>query len=448
MRYSLGITMVSLVAAGLLACGDSKPPTPLSDAGQDQLTPEVDIALDNGPLADVSVDITSPDVSVDAVGPDAERDAVGPDATVDSITLDATVDATSPDATVDTISSDSTVDTVAPDGATDSVPPDGYLADAGPDTSVDATVDSGTCTGPTLGNWTVDPTAATAISTDNVLFSVDARGPTEIFVGGSSGKIWRKDAAGWFLFGQIPSAAAMSVQAIWLGPTQIFAAGGSLGAGFVAHHDGTQWHTVTTAPGTIVALQEMRSVWGASDGEVYAVGDKELLRWTGSSWSLVNTSTTARRGLWGDGISSLFIGTGTNIERLDTNTLTSIAMAKPYTGTINAIWGSSGADVLAGMDNDATGPTVIRFNGVNWSTAIATSTFEFQGIHGSGPNDVLAVGSGSVIFHFGGAQWLQYPKVDLPNTTSVIYDVWAAPTQDLAYAVGATGLVWKLTRCP
>jgi|GEM_PF-1913560 hypothetical protein len=434
MRYSLIATAVTMAVLGLVGCGDLKPPTPYEDAAVDQAVVEADLKVDSGQVADSSVDSIPDDSFVDTITPDLTVDTVSPDALVDSVSPDSTVDSVSPDATVDTIVSDAFVDAITSDSTVDS--------------TADSTADSGVCTGPTLGNWGIDNAATGVIPTDEILFSIDARGPTEIYAAGSAGKIWKRDAFTWFQSGQIPGVAAMSVKSIWVSPTQIFAAGGSLGSGFVARYDGSIWHVQSTVPGFASNLKEMNSIWGASDSEVYAVGTKELLRWNGSSWSLVDKSTSARLGLWGDGVSNLYMGNGTDILRTNTNSLTTLAMAKPYTGSIQAIWGSSGADVLAVTDNNATGPTIIRFNGITWSSAIATSTYEFKGIHGTGANHILAVGAGSVIFHFDGAQWTQYPKAELPNTTAVLYDVWAAANGAVAYAVGSSGAVWGLNRCP
>jgi hypothetical protein len=111
-------------------------------------------------------------------------------------------------------------------------------------------------------------------------------------------------------------------------------------------------------------------------------------------------------------------------------------VALPFHGPFvaRAVWGASSTDVfVAGYDGSATGPAAVaHFDGAAWTIA-PTGTFgPPDGIWGSGPADVYAVGSAGSLAHFDGASWT---PVETGYTVD-LHGVWGSGPDDV-YAVGA-----------
>jgi hypothetical protein len=64
------------------------------------------------------------------------------------------------------------------------------------------------------------------------------------------------------------------------------------------------------------------------------------------------------------------------------------------------------------IDNQNQGK-IFHYDGVSWTEQITTNPFRMQGIHGTGPNDVYAIGSNGPnptsfytgIYHYDGTSW-------------------------------------------
>jgi hypothetical protein len=84
---------------------------------------------------------------------------------------------------------------------------------------------------------------------------------------------------------------------IWASASNdVFAVGNS---GLIWHYDGSAW-----SPMTSPTPAHLRDVWGSSGSDVFAVGDAGILRYDGTSWSVINQTKATR--LWGAG-TDLFV---------------------------------------------------------------------------------------------------------------------------------------------
>lgn len=130
------------------------------------------------------------------------------------------------------------------------------------------------------------------------------------------------------------------------------------------HWNGTSW--TRTPSGT---MQQLLGVGGSAANAVWAVGGTNfgtdgtagvIVRWDGTSWSLVWDSSTAQTG---------------------------------RIGRLWDVWSSGPDDAWAVGD----GGLVVHWDGAVWSLVASGTTTTFQGVWGSGADDVWAVGDRSVV---------------------------------------------------
>lgn len=152
----------------------------------------------------------------------------------------------------------------------------------------------------------------------------------------------------------------------------------------------------------------LRSVWGTSSNDVYAVGqlnaqESVILHYDGSSWTTMVTVTEAY---------------------------------------LSDIWGSSARDIFA------VGGKVLHYDGVEWKEMVVPDLLyrHFYAVWGSSSSDVYAVGecciasanySYGIIFHYDGQIW----RAVLQGGSPRLLDVWSSSSADV-YAVGFQDNFW------
>jgi hypothetical protein len=96
---------------------------------------------------------------------------------------------------------------------------------------------------------------------------------------------------------------------------------------------------------------------------------------------------------------------------------------------INGLWGSSPTDIHAVGANGA----IVHYNGGGWTLQqTPVDDIELHALHGFGADDIHAVGDSAMIVHFDGLSW---EIQDVPGVFSSLKSVWGA-TPDDVYAVG------------
>jgi len=125
-----------------------------------------------------------------------------------------------------------------------------------------------------------------------------------------------------------------------------------------AHCQDVGWVTVG---GDLVT--PVRSVWGASESDAFAVGDFGLvLHFDGTAWT---------------------------------------RMASPVSVELNSVWGSSGSDVFAvGREG-----VIIHYNGSAWTQMTSNTTEQLFAVWGRSGSEVYAVGDRGTIAQFDGSAW-------------------------------------------
>ena len=176
----------------------------------------------------------------------------------------------------------------------------------------------------------------------------------------------------------------------------------SLTGSVILHYDGATW-TSQTVPSVATAL---RSVWGTSASNVWAVGDGGvILRYDGSSWTAVTSGTTE---------------------------------------SLNAVWGLDASFVIAG----GSAGTVLRYNGSTWSPITGAPAVDvYRDVWGTAPNNLYLV-SRERVAHYNGASWMLQ---DLPvPATFRAPGIWGSGARDIYIATrggvahSADGTTWQL----
>ena len=117
-----------------------------------------------------------------------------------------------------------------------------------------------------------------------------------------------------------------------------------------------------------------------------------------------------------------------------------VSVASGTTSWLNGVWGSGPSDLWAvggGYSQGVLTGTILHGDDSGWSPAtIPATTAQLHGVWGSGPNDVWVVGaagddSSGVILHWNGSAWSQ----DTSETASALFGIWGSGANDV-YAVG------------
>ncbi len=202
--------------------------------------------------------------------------------------------------------------------------------------------------------------------------------------------------AAWALAFDASETGALS--SVWgSSASNVFAVGGSPGAGEIYHYDGSSWNEMEMPAGVSLLVW----VYGFGPNEVFAVGeDGSAVRYDGAAWTKLETGTT--EDLWG-------------------------------------IWGATPSEmwVVGGSVGDGD-PALLRFNAsdnsftpvaVPANDRSATSLFKVWGIG----SKVFAVGERGLIIEYDGSSWAQVPTG--ANADEDFVSLWGT-SEDHIVAVG------------
>jgi hypothetical protein len=103
--------------------------------------------------------------------------------------------------------------------------------------------------------------------------------------------------------------------------------------------------------------------------------------------------------------------------------------------TLLCVWGAADNNVFAvgGPLGNGSPSAVMHYDGARWHDLGPGGTETFWWAHGTGPNDVWAVGENGRITHWDGANFTEH----VSGTTATLFGVWAAGPNDV-WAVGGT----------
>jgi hypothetical protein len=246
----------------------------------------------------------------------------------------------------------------------------------------------GTIVHRTGSGWSVAPSRTT-----EDLFSVWGSGPKDVWAVGVRGTIVHWTGSAWSLS---TSDTASSLSGVWgSGPDDVWAVGTG---GTIIHWDGFSW----SPPVESGTTEDLFAVWGSGPKDVWAVGNVgTIVHWDGL-WSAKNSGTTqVLVGVWGTAQNVWAVGTTGTIVHWDGQ-----GWSLPPSNTVQPLHGMWGTTTTVRNDFWIVGDNVIlRGDGVNWLPFSDVAAHSFQGVWGTGPGDIWAVGFANTVLHWDNTTW-------------------------------------------
>jgi len=268
------------------------------------------------------------------------------------------------------------------------------------------------------------------------------------------------------------SGVESTLYAVWgFANDDVYAAGEG---GTVIHYDGESWQPVKPQPPT---EETLRDIWGASPAHIYMVGQKGvILDYDGQGdWDTVRLKNNDVNlyGVWGNDDEVYVVGWGSSQGDKDqvvyyngskwrylkpgTQLNVDDVWSWPggffapgwenrvlqYTGLwknwklgrnalLNGIWGTSPEDVFAVGQRG----TTYHYDGSQWQMLYAGHGSDLQAVYGGSGSDVFAVGEYGTIVHYDGQSWNLLDS----HTMEHLYGVWGDSATGV-FAVGEDGLI-------
>ena len=293
-----------------------------------------------------------------------------------------------------------------------------HLEGAG--TASTATDDTGSYafTGLPDGNYTISP------ARDGYEFI-----PDRIAVTVNGGNFTGQDFTASVPWLAVASHSTSQLTSVWAsGANDVWVVGREPPA--ILHWNGGTWSAATLPAG----VANFYGLWGSGARDVWVVGSGVILRWDGSTWSLVEgegTHQTVWASIWGSGAEDAWmVGQFGNIEHWDGQAWVAVTNVTP--NMLTGVWGSAADDVWAvGLSG-----TIVHWDGHIWSSVESGTATNLYDVWGSGPDSVWAVGLSGTIVHWDGGAWSAVESV----TTNNLTDVWGSGPSSV-WAVGAAGTI-------
>jgi hypothetical protein len=194
--------------------------------------------------------------------------------------------------------------------------------------------------------------------------------------------------------GQDLPPGVVGLSTVWaFAPNDVWAGGTK-----VLHYDGASWQPVAVPSGGGV-----EQMWGAAPDDLWAVDGSSVLRWQGSSWTMVpmgsGSLTAGPDVVFGFSPTDLWVGGAINGEVAHYD---GVMWTKYITQVVEVrgIWGAATDDVWAiGLQGFS------HWNGSSWSSVSVSAAVDVESIWGTAHDDVWAVGLFQTLVHYDGTSW-------------------------------------------
>jgi hypothetical protein len=290
--------------------------------------------------------------------------------------------------------------------------------------------------GCTQAGWTAMMSPTT---TDLTSVLADARG--DAYAGGADGSLLHYDGVAWSRVSAAPSVPRVAALA-GSGPSDVYVAGSN---NRVFHFDGTSWTDLQSPAPTITGIWSPGPgaviVWGLSGAWQYAggawnatplysgridaiagtgpadlfafstIGNVSTIRhYDGATWTTQDqtTNNAVLSGIWAAGSSVAFAvgvpGTGINVPlilRFDGSAWNDDNSSGVVGVRLASVWAADVDHAFAAGDNN----TLLAREAGTWQIMCSTPydrSLNLVAVHGSGPDDVFAVGTSGTILHYTG----------------------------------------------
>jgi hypothetical protein len=182
---------------------------------------------------------------------------------------------------------------------------------------------------------------------------------------------------------------------------------------------------------------EFIGVWVNGPDDVWIM-DAEMgnrLQYNGFAWQARPYDGDAKgfysetiRAIWWNSSNDVFCSNYREILRFNGTRWEKICSSQQ---NLNGIWGSAPDNVYA-VGNHG---TILRYDGTRWNPVDSGARLNFKAVFGSSANNIYAVGSNGLVVHSDGEKW-QYQDTRITNELT---GVWC--NQDVAVAVGHGALI-------
>lgn len=224
----------------------------------------------------------------------------------------------------------------------------------------------------------------------------------------------------------------------------LYAVGGAPDAGVLRHFDGAAWSNVDLPA---VPLLNWVHSFGADD--VTVVGSKgTALRWDGQTWTAQPTPTEQNLwGVWGASPGDLWavggdgsVGGAPVLLHFDGASWSEVAVPALQKGGVAAffkVWGTSASNVWVVGHRGV----VLHYDGAAWKEELVGASDDLISLWGTGPDHVVAVGGrgNGIVSHFDGKSWKTTSLAPLPGLNGVFLR-----TPGVVHVAGIMGTIARL----
>jgi hypothetical protein len=279
------------------------------------------------------------------------------------------------------------------------------------------------------------PSKVTGVTQD--IRSLFGFAPKDIWAVGTLGLIMHYDGTSWSQVAPATSMAdpAMNLNSVWgAAANDVWIVGDG---NIILRYDGRNW---TRRGSTVAGAKDVTSVWGSNQVLVYytvsntdptKVHFAEVVQ--GNDFSFLTITVPAGitlESLWGAsddniwtvGNQAIFNVTKSGTTRNFTQFITSAAL--------RSVWGAAANDIWAVGDAGQ----LWHWNGSNFTAQAAPTSMHLRSVWGSSANDVWAVGAGGTVIHYDGSTW----TAGQSGTPVDLNAVWGLNNIDV-WTAGAAG---------
>ncbi len=293
-------------------------------------------------------------------------------------------------------------------------------------------------------NGTAWMTMTTGVTANELLNKVWGTSDTDLWAGGNTG-IWRWDGTKW---SKDPSAPIQNknIQHVFgTSKTDVWAASSNE----LFHYDGTAW--TLAAPDNGVTPSSISNLGGGAGPEVWLTtssANGRFYRYAGGAcspkcWTQVDVPgiNATFRSVWGAANNDLWaVGNSGLVAHYDGQTWarTPYARAPLTTGTLSASYGvannqSSALQIFGPVDTALNTDN----NNIVPATGYSTTSQSAYAAYGLSQNEIMVVGSGGMIVRWDGTSW----KTVVSGTTNSLNGVYINNSPRFYYVVGSSGYI-------
>lgn len=261
---------------------------------------------------------------------------------------------------------------------------------------------------------------------------------TEYYIVGQTAKILHYNGSDFLPVTNVPTT--MNLYAIW----------GEDSSDVLVVGDNTvlSGPVSSLTPESVPILANWRAAWGTEKHRYVAGELGRMLHFDGSKWEKMPSGTDLTlRAMWGFATDDIFaVGDGATIIHYDGDKWSPMEAYGNEDTLFLDVWGAAPDDVYVTAQIEEMG-YLLHYDGASWKIALAGASVNLRHVHGTGDNNVFAVGQQGTIVRYDGKGWGLSPVDPVVQedgseyvVTQGLYGVFAQ-AEDNVWAVGEQGVI-------